>query len=295
MKSNNYQRARSHAERVKNKAFWRQILATLKGLPNELLSYDEVKPYYSASESYGGVRPIEIDKIVGSVDRYRDFDHYFLPRANRPINRWIGIRHARLEGIELPAIQVYKMGEIYFVKDGHHRVSVAREDGQKFIDAEIIELNVPVEPRAGDSLMDIILKGEQGRFLADTGLTRLRPKHRITFSVTGRYDILLEHIRTHQYYLGLSYKRAFSWQEAVESWYDTVYLSLVREIREHAILQRFPGRSEADLYLWIMDHRYNLTQQFGGDVGSERAVRDYAERYTPTLVMRLWQWLKRIR
>lgn len=287
--SQNYQRARSHAERIRTKAFWRQILATLRGMPNELLSYDEVKPYYHASESYGGVKPIAIAQIVGSVDRYRDFDHYFLPRANRPINRWIGIRHARLEGIELPAIQVYKMGEIYFVKDGHHRVSVAREEGQKFIDAEIIELNVPVRPNPADSLKDIILKGEQGRFLEATGLQSLRPQSNITFSVTGRYDVLLDHIQTHKYYLGTAYKRDFAWREAVESWYDTIYMPLLAEIQKHNILARFPGRTEADLYLWIMDHRYNLTQQFGGDVGSERAVQDYAERYAPNLLVRFWQ------
>ena len=288
----NYSRARTQAERVKSRAFWREVLAKLRGVPNELLPFDEVRPHFAAGESYSGVRAIPIHQIVGSVDRYRDFDHYFLPRMNTPLNRWIGIRHARLDGVELPAIQVYKMGDVYFVKDGHHRVSVAKEEGQQFIDAEIIELNVPIDPSPGDSLKDMVIKGEYGRFLLATNLGELRPDSDITFSVTGRYDILLDHIRTHQYYLGTTYQREFRWDEAVQSWYDTLYLSVVKEIREHHMLRRFPGRTEADLYLWVMDHRYNLSQILGQDVGEDLAAQDYAENYAPSPWRRVWQRLR---
>jgi hypothetical protein len=285
-------RARHDAERVRNRAFWHQVLHTLRGLPNELLPFDAVRHLYPQSESYGGVKAIPIHQIVGSVDRYRDFDHYFLPRFDLPLNRWIGIRRARLEGLELPAIQVYKVGDIYFVKDGHHRVSVAREEGQKYIDAEVIELNVAVPPDADDSLKDIIIKGEYGKFLEATQLKQLRPEADIMFTVTGRYDVLIEHIRTHQYYLGLEIKRDIAWAEAVQSWYDRIYKPVVAEIRQHDILERFPGRTEADLYLWIMDHRYFLRQELGEDVGSEQAARDYAEHYAPSWLERLWQRLR---
>jgi hypothetical protein len=287
-------RARHDAERVRHKAFWHQVLHNVRGLPNELMHFDSIKHLYPQSESYGGVRPIPIRQIVGSVDRYRDFDHYFLPRFNLPLDRWINIRRARLKGIELPAIQVYKVGEIYFVKDGHHRVSVAREEGQKYIDAEIIELNVPIKPEAGDSLKDIIIKGEYGKFLDATQLKHLRPAADIRFTVTGRYDVLLEHIHTHQYFLGLEQEREISWQEAVISWYDIIYLPVVAEIRAHAILDRFPGRTEADLYLWIMDHRYYLKEQLGKDVGSELATKDYAEHYAPNGFRRLRKALNRL-
>ena len=287
-------RARHDAERARNKAFWHQVLHNVRGLPNELMQFDSIRHLYPQSESYGGVRAIPIQQIVGSVDRYRDFDHYFLPRFNLPLNRWINIRRARLEGIELPAIQVYKVGDIYFVKDGHHRVSVAREEGQKFIDAEIIELNVPVKPKTGDSLKDIIIKGEYGKFLETTRIKRLRPTAEIIFTVTGRYDVLLEHIHTHQYFLGLEQKHEISWEEAVSSWYDHLYWPVVEEIREHAILNRFPGRTEADLYLWIMDHRYYLKEELGKDVGSEKATQDYARHYAPGWFARLRQALNRL-
>ena len=288
-------RAKQDAERMRNRAFWNQVFTSVRGIPNELLAFDEVKKLYPSSESYGGVKAIEIDQIVGSVDRYRDFDHYFLPRFKMPLNRWVNIRRARLDGVELPAIQVYKVGDIFFVKDGHHRVSVAKDEGQRYIDAEIIELNVPVELSPKDSLKDLIIKSEYSRFLEATGLNELRPMHdEILFSVTGRYDVLLEHIQAHLYYLGKTYKRDFSWQEAVMSWYDTLYCPVITEIREHHMLKRFPGRTEADLYLWIMDHRFYLAQASGADVGTEQAAKDYAAHYAPNPLRRLWQRVRNV-
>lgn len=283
-------RARQDAEKARSRAFWHQVAHSLRGIPNELLPFSAVQHLHPASERYSGVRPIPIQQIVGSVDRYRDFDHYFLPRAGHTIDRWIGIRQAGLEGKELPPIQVYKVGDLYFVKDGHHRVSVARNAGQKFIDAEIIELSVTVPPDSDDSIKDLIIKGEYADFLEKTKLNAVRPDHYpIVFTVTGRYDVLLNHITTRQYYLGLKFQREVPWEEAVGSWYDRLYKRVVDESREHGVLKRFPGRTEADLYLWIMDHRYYLTQRYGTDVGSERAAVDFAERHAPPFPTRAWQ------
>ena len=283
-------RARRDAERARGRAFWSNVTHTLRGIPNELLPFSVVKDLHPAGENYGGVKPIPIQQIVGSVDRYRDFDHYFLPRVGHTIERWAGIRQAGLEGKELPPISVYKVGDVYFVKDGHHRVSVARNAGQKFIDAEIIELNVTVPPNSSDTLKEVIIKGEYADFLDTTRLHKVRPGHYdILFTVTGRYDVLLEHIRTHQYYLGIKYQRDVSFEEAVGSWYDRLYRSVVDEIREHRVMHRFPGRNEADLYLWIMDHRYYLQQQYGREVGSEEAATDFAERFAGSSTWRAWQ------
>lgn len=289
------QRAQRDADKVRSKAFWHQILHTLRRLPNELMSFEVVRHLSPSSERYGGTRAIPIRHIVGSVDRYKDFDHYFLPRTTMPLNRWIGIRKAKLEGKELPAIQVYQVGDIYFVKDGHHRVSVARDEGQHFIDAEVIELSVAVKPDADDTVKDLIIKGECAHFLQETGLDTLKPVHEpILFSVTGRYDVLLEHIRTHQYYLGKEYGRMFSWEEAVASWYDLVYLPVVKDIREFNVLDRFPGRKEADLYVWIMDHRHYLRERLGEEVGVDRATQDYAQHHAPPPLSRVWQRAKRV-
>ena len=289
-------RARQDAERIRHKAFWNQVIHKFRGVPNALLSFDEVKQLYLAPESYSGIKSIPIEGIVGSVDRYKDFDHYFLPRYGLPLDRWVRVRRAKLEGLELPAIQVYKVGDLYFVKDGHHRVSVARDEGQFYIDAEVIELQVKTNPHPGDSMKDLIIKSEYDQFLNQTQLHKLRPDSiEIHFSVTGRYDILLEHIRTHQYLLGSEHERPFSWDEAVVSWYDTLYLPLVEKINQHRVLKRFPGRTQADLYVWMMDHHHYLRQELGRDVGFERSVQDYVEDYSPAWWDRLWQRLNRLR
>lgn len=282
------QRARRDAERIRQRAFWRQISHTLRGTTSELMPFEAVKHLRPLAESYAGVTAIPVQQIIGSVDRYRDFDHYFLPRHHLPLERWIRVRKASLDGVELPAIQVYKVGELYFVKDGHHRVSVAREIGQRYIDAEVIELKVAVPPEARDSLKEMIIKGEYAEFLAQTELARLKPGHReIIFTVPGRYGIVLEHIRTHQYFLGERYRRPFSWQEAVASWYDTQYLPIVSAIERFKLLRRFPGRREADLYIWIIDHQHFLR------LSSEDAAADYGRRFAPPAWRRLWQRLSR--
>lgn len=275
-------RAKQDAERLRAKAFWTEIFQLLRGLPNELLPFEAVRHLRPSSESYGGVRAIPLRQIVGSVDRYKDFGSYFLPRYRLPMDRWVRVRQAKLEGKELGAIQVYKVGEVYFVKDGHHRVSVALEEGQHYIDAEVIELAVSVPPDARDSLKDLILKGESAQFLEATGLLRLRPEHEpVRFSVPGRYDLLLEHIRTHQYFLGRERSQPVPWEDAVLSWYERVYLPVTAEIERYGVLRRFPGRTKADLYLWIMDHRHYLREQLGVDLGSQLATEHYVAQYAP--------------
>jgi hypothetical protein len=288
-------RARRDAERIRYRAFWNEVFSKLRGVPNDLLAFEDIKQLYPSSESYAGVKTIEIEQIVGSVDRYKDFDHYFLPRVGLPLERWVRVRQAKIEGIELPAISAYKIGDIYFVKDGHHRVSVARDEGQSFIEAEIIELKVPIKLQPGDSMKDLIIRSENARFLDITKLAILRPDYEpIRFSVTGRYDLLLEHIRTHQYYLGSQYHREFGWEESVMSWYDTIYMPMIKEIREHRVLRRFPGRTEGDLYLWVMDHRHFLRQELGRDLGTDGATQDYLEHYSPPWWEQAWQKVQRV-
>jgi hypothetical protein len=262
------------------RAWIHDLLAWLRGEDNDLLPFEAVKHLNPKGEHYRGVQTIPVSSIIGSVDRYRDFDDAFLPRADHLKERWANIRRLKLEGRELPAIQVYKVGETYFVKDGNHRVSVAHLDGQKFIDAEVIELDVAVPPEKGDEIKDFIIKGEYANFLEITKLDQLRPDHYdISFTTPGRYDILLDHIQKRQYYMGLNLKRDIPYDEAVGSWYDRIYTHMVNEMRAAKALDAFPGRTEADLYLWMMDHRYNLTQAYGHDVGSRVATQSFVRHY----------------
>jgi hypothetical protein len=115
-------------------------------------------------------------------------------------------------------------------------------------------------------------------FLERTGLDRLRPQANLTITILGGYERLLEHIAVHRYFMGLDQKRDIAEEEAVAHWYDTVYLPIVKVIRERGVLEEFPGRTEGDLYLWVLDR-----QQFLHDHGKElappaAAAEEYVQR-----------------
>ena len=177
------------------------------------------------------------------------------------------------------------------MRDGNHRVSVARERGQEFIDAEVIELRtrVPLDDMVAPE--QLLRKEEYADFLEHTELDRLRSDQHIEFSMLGRYKYLEDHIAVHRYFLGLERNAEIPWAEAVASWYDHVYLPVVNIIRQRRVLRHFPGLTEADLYLWIMDHRYYLSQEYGSDVGAETAASDFTVRFGRR---GLKQWLDRV-
>ena len=258
--------------RARSKSFLRDLWALLRGKRNTLLSYDEVKERLRiGGPIHRGVRTVEVAKIVGSVNRYRDFDQAFLPARNSLADRWQRVDRAFYQDVSLPPVVLYKVGDIYFVVDGHHRVSVAREQGQEFIDAEVREckVKVPVGPDLRPEDLEIL--GAKVEFLERTGLDRIRPGADIELSVPDGYSRMLEHIAVHRYFLGLERQRDISEEEAVGHWYDTVYLPIVTVIRERGVLEEFPGRTEGDLYLWVLDR-----QQFLHDQGQEMAAPEAA-------------------
>jgi hypothetical protein len=272
---------RVHADfaRARSRAFLRDLWALLSGKQNSLLSYDEVKGKLRiGGPIYRGIRTVEVAKIVGSVNRYRDFDDAFLPARNTIADRWTRVDRAFYEDISLPPVVLYKVGDIYFVVDGHHRVSVAREQGQEFIEAEVREckVKVPVGPDLRPEDLEIL--GAKVEFLERTGLDRVRPDAQVELTVPDGYSRMLEHIAVHRYFMGLDQKRDIAEEEAVAHWYDTVYLPIVKVIRERGVLEEFPGRTEGDLYLWVLDR-----QQFLHDHGKDlappaAAAEEYVQR-----------------
>ncbi len=268
------------------------ILPLARRRPALLIPFDWVKGQLKLTGShYRGLQTVEIERIVGSLNRYRDFNRAFLPihaTAERA-ERLQRIERAMARGEMLPPVRLYKVGDVYFVEDGHHRVAAARRQGAREIDAEVIEFNttVPLEP--GVTHADILIKAEYADFLNRTHLDKLRPQQKIEFSEPGRYRVLLEHIEVHRYFLGLEKRREIPYEEAVASWYDNVYMPLVETFRRLDILRRFPGRTEADLYVWLSRHLYYLRERYGPDVNLEQAVLDYAKRYRLPWLARLFR------
>ncbi|MCU0492648.1 MAG: DUF4032 domain-containing protein [Chloroflexaceae bacterium] len=271
---------REDYNRARRLAFFSQLLAFVTRRSNQLFSLDEVRArLHVRGQHYRGVGTVPLDQIIGSEGRYSDFDRHFLPLQKTTKDRWLSISRAHYEDVGLPVVELYKLGDIYFVKDGHHRISVARQQGQEAIDAAVTELEVDVPLSPDLSLRDLLLKEEYSDFLEWTELGRLRPQQRIELSELGGYLDLVRHINGHRYYLGLEQGREISRDEAVASWYDNVYMPVVYVIRDHQALEAFPKRSEADLYRWIMDHRWYMQEAGGSDPGPENATLDYVTLY----------------
>ena len=256
-------------------ALMEELLGILTGRSVDLLPFDEVKEGLHLRRFVDrGVAEVPLDLIVGTVGRERDFTRAFLPRHESLRERW-GRMTALVEGPEgFPPVELYKVGDVYFVVDGHHRVSVARRMGLDRIEARVREFQATVPISSDESLEEVLLKGGLADFLEATGLRPERPDEYRTTEVGG-YERLLDHARTHRYFLGLEHGRPFTWEEAVASWRDTVYRPMIEAIRRSGALSEFPGRTETDLYLFTMDHLHYLRQHYGVPVTAEEAVRDF--------------------
>lgn len=258
------------------------VLPLARRRPSLLIPFGLVKDKLRLREShYRGMQTVEINKIVGSLNRYHDFNRAFLPvhpTAERTA-RLRNLERALEKGEILPPVRLYQVGDVYFVEDGHHRVSAARRQGGKEIDAEVIEFNSSVPLESGVTSKEILIKAEYVDFLERTHLDKLRQNQKIDFSEPGRYRVLLEHIDVHRYFLGLEKKRDIPYEEAVVSWYDNVYTPIIETFRRLEILKQFHGRTEADLYVWVSRHLYYLRERYGPDVNLEEAALDYAKNY----------------
>ncbi len=272
--------AKGEYAEARRSALMRRIWTSLTGQSNELIPFEELsKAVDATSQSYRGVRPVPLDKIIGSFGRSRDFDRAFLPTQEHSSGKWLSVDSAYNRGVTFPPISLYKIGDAYFVVDGHHRVSVARQKGQKFIDAEVIEVESKVPVSADLTLDDLDVLAAYRDFLSQTKLGKLRPEQQIRVSLPGDYRKLIEHIRTHKYFVETRESRELTWEEAVTHWHDNVYLPVIETIRENDVLEEFPNHTEADLYLWIIEHAYYLSQRLGQEVAPLEAATDFVRRF----------------
>ena len=283
----NYQSALQDFNEARLKASMEETLARLTGKSNELLSYDEVAQKLNLqARSDRGVHMIPVKAIVGSVGRYSDFTRTFMPRRPEDQERWARVKAAMDDplGAGMPPIEVYKVGEAYFVLDGNHRVSIARQEGFESIEAHVIEVrtDIPVTPDLQPD--DLIIKAEYADFLAKTEFKSLFPYADLSVTVPGQYGKLLEHIEVHRYFMGLDFQRDIPYQEAVRHWYETVYTPFVEPILERGLLRWFPGRTETDLYLWLSEHLAILKDELGWSSSPDGAAIDLAKKGNPRVL-----------
>jgi hypothetical protein len=239
-----------------------KVVSTFKKGSVDLISFEEVRARLHLTQKYcRGLQDIELAHIRGSVGRYRDFTSAFLPRRDHLRQRWERV-NTMVSSQDMPPIEVYQVGDAYFVVDGNHRVSVARQEGMKTIAAYVWEFVTPVGLSAKADLDEVIIKSEYAEFLNKTHLDKLRPGQEIVFTSPGRYQQLECLITMFQEALQESQGEVVSYEDALLLWFDMVYSPAVHEIKKSGALERFPDRTEADLFIWMWQHQQRLLKQY---------------------------------
>ena len=262
------------------KAFWEELKGFILRKSTRLLPFDEVKDKLEIWFVRDlGIQTVFIDSIVGSESRYRSFTRHFLPIEEDLRDRWKKVAQAHYFRHDLPPVELYKVRNVYFVKDGHHRVSVARAKGVRNIEARVYEYECDVPLDEGIGLEKLAIQETYHQFLRDTQLGKNRPHLKLQLTLLGGYPVLMDHIQTHKYYLEKEKGEEIPLSEAACSWYDNVYTPLASIIRKNRIMRQFSHRTETDFYLWMIQHRHQLINEHGWKVEPESIVEAYTKKY----------------
>jgi hypothetical protein len=282
-----YMEGLSAFQSARMRAFWDEMMSLIRGKSAELLSFEDIRTRLRLrEENYQGLQDVPLDKIVGSVGRYREFTSNFLPKKSIGQERWSRI-YAQASGMTgLPPVELYKIGDVYFVRDGNHRVSVARQLGAKTIQAHVTALPTAISIHPGMSEHELDAAAAYAEFLNASRLDQTRPHHQpITLTELSRYDDLLGHINLHRSIMEQTQKQIVPIEDAAADWYDNVYRPAVTLIRKYGVLEHMPKRTEGDLYLWLIDHLRDVKEQAGDSAPSRsfsHALVDFlAQRRIP--------------
>ncbi len=279
--------------RARQRAAFQDLLSFLRHDSPNLLPFEAVRQRLGLGEKvYRGIQSIPTNQVVGSVGRYNDFTRTFLPRSETVRTRWQKIGQlTSLRG--MPPIQVYQVGMVYFVLDGNHRVSVARQTGAETIDAHVweYETRVPLEP--DDALEDVLVRQEYLEFLERTQLDQSRPDVYIILTQPGRYRDFEEQIAIHRHYLELERGSNISFTDAAVDWFDHVYLPMVDVIHQDRLLRLFPGRTEGDLVNWIVRNQGRLRQRYCHNRTASRLAEGVASQLQRNPWQRFISWFRR--
>jgi nucleotide-binding universal stress UspA family protein len=261
---------------ARQQAAVQEILARIHGKSAQLLSYEEVAQKLRLHvRSERGIQQIPLDAIVGSVGRYTDFTRTFLPRRADDQERWARVKEAFIESnAGLPPIEVYKVGEVYFVIDGNHRVSIARQEGLKSIEGRVIEFKTDIKLKPDIQPDDLIIDAEYAEFLEVTRIMDSRPNVDLTVTIPGQYEKMMHEICVEQVLLERERISTVPLHDAVAAWYDNIYIPLAETIRDRGLLRWFRHRTITDLYIWISENRSALEKELGWEIRSEIAATD---------------------
>jgi hypothetical protein len=239
-------------ERARRREIARRLTRLVRGKDaDQLLPLDEVRGKLGLHEQwYVGIQTIPVAKIVGTVDRAADFDRTFLPRRAAMEERWKRVEQT-FRTDAFPPIVTFKVGEAYFIEDGHHRVAIARQRKTGYIDAEVTEVKSPVEITEATDAADLVHLGLHQWFMRSCDLDRVRPHAAIEPSRPHDYGVLLDILQAAGFELMMDRAAVVSPAVAAAHWYDNLYMPMLNTIRAGRLPTIFPRASETDLYLRV--------------------------------------------
>jgi DNA-binding Lrp family transcriptional regulator len=220
-----------------------------------------------------GVKIVDLEKIIGSVGRYHDFDSRFRPKKQISVKRFSDIRRAMRDGKSLPPIKLYQIRNDYYVLDGNHRVAAAKELGRSDIQAKVIEL------LSAKNTMENLLYIEKRNFY---GKTKLPEK--IDLTEVGKYNYLEKQIKHHKNHLTNISGKEYDFEKAARDWYNTIYIPLTTIINNGALPKYFPKRSVADLYTYIAYHHWERTSNRRYGIGIDRLIPGSMEAFRTAML-----------
>jgi DNA-binding Lrp family transcriptional regulator len=220
-----------------------------------------------------GVKTIDLEKITGSVGKYHDFDSKFRPKRHISQKRFTAIKRAMRVGKSLPPIQLYQIRNDFYVSDGNHRVSAAKELGQFEIKAKVIEL------LSSKNTIENLLYIERKKFYEKTCLPE-----KIDVTEVGKYNFLEKQIIKHKKHLiNISGKKT-DFKKAAQDWYDTIYIPLISIINNGNLIKYFPKRSISDLYTYISYHHWERTSHRRYGIGIDRLIPKSMESFRTAML-----------
>jgi hypothetical protein len=222
---------------------------------NMILPFDEViEALGHTGERSLGLQSIALDSIVGSVGRTREFDRSFRPTSSRTRPRWERIANAQRRGKDMPPISVYRVGDLHFVRDGHHRVSVARAQGRDDIDAYVTEVSTRLGADRAIKPSDLPLKSHLRVFLERVPLTKEEVEE-VRLSDPWAYGALAEGVEAWGFRRMQGTGEALSREEIADRWLEEEFRPVVKMLREADLIG---DGTDADAYMRISSERYRL-------------------------------------
>lgn len=255
-------------KRARRRVIYDRIVCAVTHCSVDMRSFDAVRDRLELSEQhYRGLQEIPVKKIRGSVGRHDDFTATFLPRKDHLRDQWQKVDQLVQEG-KYPPVDVYQVDDAYFVVDGNHRVSAARQHGIETIRAYVTEFSSPFPDETKAPTDEQFIEAERSAFVKKLGETQEEAAEGIVFTCPACYRDLTAQVETYRHGMSIKEGQDVPFQRAFATWRDDVYAPAVEAMQKEEMLELFPDRTEADLFIWSWQNRNALEREAIGEQDS---------------------------